>query len=365
MTNQIISIIIRTMPGREHFLDKCLFILSGQEYQKIEPIIVTQCHTQSDSTEKIEAIIQKWKYYFEDIIFLHHISETDARSRSLNMGINAANGRYLAFLDDDDKVYPHHYKQLIEALQKSQFAWAYSDVVRAEYNLSNQLISRTFPWKKCRYSFCEHLQDNFIPIHSFTIDTERAHDIGLINENFSKLEDYEFLLRLAYKYEPLYISDFSAEYCIRSDGSNTVVTNTMTSHETIQKEREWEISRIELLKFKFEKLGWWVKEIIYNPSFPTPFQQTETFQYNQSSQINDNAKTLLSAIYRSYTWKIIRFGKKINWFFRRRAKKGDVVPYDINQVQTTLLKIVFSPIWLLFGPIYYFEQLMRKLLHRN
>lgn len=36
--NDLISIIIRTMPGREKFLDKCLFILSGQIHKNIEPI---------------------------------------------------------------------------------------------------------------------------------------------------------------------------------------------------------------------------------------------------------------------------------------------------------------------------------------
>lgn len=157
--NQTVSIVIRTMPGREHFLDKCLFILSGQQYQDLEPIVVAQCKTDSESVEKIDALIAKWKKHFPKISFLHHTSDTDARAKSLNMGMKYASGRYLAFLDDDDKVYPHHYQQMVQALQKSKFSWVYCEIVRADFNKDGQLVSRSYPFRRGDYSFHDHIRE--------------------------------------------------------------------------------------------------------------------------------------------------------------------------------------------------------------
>lgn len=61
--------------------------------------------------------------HFPKISFLHHTSDTDARAKSLNMGMK------LCFPDAIlpfwmmycNKVYPHHYQQMVQALQKVSF----------------------------------------------------------------------------------------------------------------------------------------------------------------------------------------------------------------------------------------------------
>ncbi|MBF0803242.1 MULTISPECIES: glycosyltransferase family 2 protein [unclassified Neisseria] len=354
--NQTVSVVIRTMPGREHFLDKCLFILSGQQHHDLEPIIVSQCKTRTDSLEKTRLLIEKWQKYYPNIRFLHHVSEADARSLSLNMGMEAATGRYLAFLDDDDKVYPHHYQQLVQALQKSKFAWAYSGIVRADFNKDGQLISRSYPFYQGEYSFHEHMKNNFIPIHSFVLDRERAGGLGTVNEQLCKNEDYEFLLRLAFRHEPLRVPGHSAEYCIRSDGSNTILSGgAVTSHEAMQKREAWHEADRQLYRLKVKHFGWWVKEIdtiAVNPIF------------NGSPANSLPASQHLVDIYRSHTWKIIRFGKKINWAMRGRPKKRNIIPPTAG-AEAELFKIIFSPAWLLFSPLYCLEQSVRKLFRKQ
>ena len=354
--NQTVSIVIRTMPGREHFLDKCLFILSGQQYQDLEPIVVAQCKTDSESVEKIDVLIAKWKKHFPKISFLHHISDTDARAKSLNMGMKYASGRYLAFLDDDDKVYPHHYQQMVQALQKSKFSWVYCEIVRADFNKDGQLVSRSYPFRRGDYSFHDHIRGNFIPIHAFVVDRERAKDIGFVNETLCKNEDYDFLLRLAFKYEPLHIPNYSAEYCIRSDGTNTVLSHgTLTHTEAVQKRQEWAEADKQLYQLKTEQFGWWIKEI-----------DTVSISNLSSNDVGDHASAqhYLLKIYHSYTWKIIRLGKKINWFFRGRPKKKNSIPGSESLARVELLKVVFSPAWLILSPLYCVEQFLKKMLKK-
>ena len=350
--NKSLSIIIRTMPRREKFLDKCLFILTGQTYTSITIIVVCQKLKDTDSTEKIKNIIQKWKHYFQDIQYFEHTSKTDARSHSLNIGLDAVKSRFVAFLDDDDKVYPTHYENLIKPLIDDCAAWSYSDVILSKFNNNDQLIARETPFKRNGYSFLEHIKANYIPIHSFVMNYDKVKSIGKINETLDKHEDYDFLLRLAFKLEPIYVQGFSAEYCTRSDGSNTILAAGLTKTEFHKRCTQWETSTRKLNDLKREQFGWWVDELEAQ-HFSVPFHP------NSSNFNNVDAQTLLNRIYHSYTWEIIRFIKKINWFIRRRPKKRRTVPSSPELAQQELNKLLLSPCWLLMAPLYLIESQIR------
>lgn len=357
--NNLISIVIRTMPGREKFLDKCLFILTGQMYKFIEPIVVVQKLKEEDSLENIQSIVSKWKHYFENIQLLNHTSAQDARARSLNMGMRTASGRYLAFLDDDDKVYPEHYSNIIKQLQKSKHAWAYADIILATYNIYGQLVSRTTPFKREKYSFFNHLKGNFIPIHSFVIDQSRVENIGFVDEAMDKNEDYEFLLRLAFKYEPLYVENFSAEYSVRSDGTNTIMSAGSSPIELYEKRQKWLEAELKLNHRKVTKFGWWIREVDSIITEQTPTSNIKFLEQFDSAVIKE-PKRHLKNIYKSASWKLIRLFRKINWKLRRRPKKKDIIPEANAEAAALLLKIYSSKSWQIICPIYAIESILRQ-----
>ncbi|MGL4387170.1 glycosyltransferase [Snodgrassella alvi] len=351
--NDFISVIIRTMPGREKFLDKCLFILSGQVYEYIEPIVVVQKLNEKDSLENIESIITFWKKSFNKIKLLSHTSPFDARSHSLNLGMKASTGRYYAFLDDDDKVYPIHYSNLIIRLKTSNFAWAYTDIVLATYDKNNQLRSRKTPFKRDKYSFISHLRSNYIPIHSFVIDSLRAKDVGWVDETMEKNEDYEFLLRLAFQHEPLYVENFSAEYSVRSDGTNTIMSPGCSAADAYKKRQQWIAAELELNLKKIKNFGWWIGEV---DSISIENTQLLSKKFLNSKQ----AQKDLINIHKSICWKFIRVFKKLNWKLRGRKKKRNVIPDNDIQIAEALLKIYSSKSWQLISPFYVIESYMRR-----
>lgn len=353
--NTTLSIIIRTMPGREKFLDKSLFILTGQTYQPIELIVVCHKLKETDSGAQLEECIRKWKSHFENIRYFEHVSASDARSRSLNIGLDAVVGRFVAFLDDDDKVYPDHYASLIKPLLQGKAAWAYSDIVLSEFNKDNQLIGRKMPFKREGYSFINHLKGNFIPIHAFVMDYERTKSIGKINESLDKLEDYDYLLRLAFQYEPYYLEELNAEYCVRSDGTNTTtLALSETKSASLAKQNQWNEAERRVNQLKLKQFGWWVGEL--TSANPGSVSVNRSWSGHTSGS---DAQEYLNKIYQTYTWEIIRFGKKINWFIRRRPKKSRAIPNSSQQAYEELMKILFSPAWLLLGPLYWLESLFR------
>lgn len=362
--NNTISIVIRTMPGRERFLDRCLFILTAQTYTDIEPIIVVQKRSEIDSSSSIESIISIWKSWFDHIQLLVHTAAHDARSHSLNLGMNAAKGRYIAFLDDDDKVYPEHYANLVFRLQKSKYAWAYADTILATYNIDEQLISRTTPFKRNGYSFLQHLKGNFIPIHSFLVDRHRVKPLEKFDESMDRNEDYDFLLRLAYRHEPLYVEKYSAEYAVRSDGTNTNTIILSQSHglspsEIYEKKQRWIEMEQKLQQKKAIHFGWWIREIDNTISLPIPDYGENTNNEWEATQ----PKQKLDQIYRSFTWKLIRFFRKLNWSLRGRIKKKDIRPHSNSEATMILIRIYSSLIWQFFSPVYMIESILRRFRH--
>ncbi|QCP54408.1 glycosyltransferase family 2 protein [Trinickia violacea] len=350
--NEALSIVIRSMPGREHFLEKCLFTLSAQSYRDMQALVVVQTKERLEEADKLAEVLDSWKYSFVDARTIVHCSEKDARSKSLNLGIEAASGRYIAFLDDDDKVYPEHYAKLIAELRKSDYAWAYSDTVRAQYNEEGQLTHRTMPFRRKRYSYLSHLQENFIPIHSFVVDRERAPDMPMIDERFDRLEDYDFLLRLARIHEPLYLPYIGAEYCIRTDGTNSVQDGTAQLRAALEKKRIWAQSQNLLEERQFGLVGWWVREIKDLPSqIVTQHVPSAQSPYQPDMHHQDYYfRNTLSSFHRSRSWRLTRFVRNI---VRRARGQGKEIPHVPNtewEAQAQIFEILNSSSWELTAP---------------
>lgn len=269
----LLTVIIRTMPGREQFLDCCLLNLSWQHYKKIELVLVAHTVQEHETFDHLKTLIQLWQPYFPHLQLLTHFSQSDARAHSLNLGLEQAHGRYIAFLDDDDKIYPGHYSLLMKSLQASDYVWAYCDIVRALYNKHGQLISRSMPFRRSSYSFIHHLKNNFIPIHSFILDRKNIPNLVKVDERLSFHEDYDFLLQLAALHPPLYVPGIGAEYCIREDGTNTIISGICDGENRFKKHKNWTLSEQLMQEKKKNLVGWWFKELDNYPIESTAYKE--------------------------------------------------------------------------------------------
>jgi hypothetical protein len=205
--NKIISVIIRShKSARMSLLDEALFSLAVQDWPAIEPVIVLQNGTE-DLKQTVTALVERqpWRNGpFYQILLEPYPPGADGRSTMLTRGIQKARGRFLAFLDDDDCVYQHGYQLLIDRLMKTDCAIAVGGTRTATMTFENGswfFITKAAPfvWGNTKSDL---LYDNFIPIHSYVIDRTRISTEDLyFNDELPPLEDYEFLLRLAAKYE--------------------------------------------------------------------------------------------------------------------------------------------------------------------
>ena len=210
-------------------LDRALFSLVHQSYRPITIDIVTQRFTK----EELDSLGKHVARYASlpdpvSIVVSNYESPdpVDARSALINMGIRASSkGRFFAFLDYDDTIYPEAYHTLVGSLLSSSAAIAFGGIVCKYCRVTEAAMVVTRRERRFNgEGLLDLFRENFCPIHSFVVDRSKvSNDDLFFNERLHRAEDYDFLLRLCAKYR----SDFSnletiiGDYYFKDDGSNT------------------------------------------------------------------------------------------------------------------------------------------------
>ena len=193
--NQV-SIICRTL-GRPE-LQQALRSIASQDYPNIEIVLVDATGKQSiDSAASGDRPLE-------------FVSTGSALSRSAaaNAGLEAAHGKYIQFLDDDDWIDPSHVSQLVNALESSdETAAAYSSTQKT--NAAGDSLDYVF-----REAFDPILlmRDNYIPIHSLLFDSALLEHGCRFDETFDIYEDWDFWLQLSQHTNFQHIDSITAYY---------------------------------------------------------------------------------------------------------------------------------------------------------
>ena len=235
-----VSVIVRFAdPARLPLLDEALFSLALQDHPDLEVVLVVHARA-APALDRARALLegQPWAPGATRRAIAADVPpDADARARLLDLGLEAATGRYVAFLDDDDVVYHGCYAALVAALRASGCAIALGGAREAVLRPAplppggGHLQVERKRWFGRRppdalRARLELFADNFAPIHSFVLDRARLGDFPLaFDAGYDRHEDYALLLRLLARFEPdvSQLTRACAEYRLRADGSNTVL----------------------------------------------------------------------------------------------------------------------------------------------
>ena len=253
-----VSIIVRTCSKKRFFLlEEAIKSIINNEYRPLEIIIVIQ----SEDDNFINQVANLSEQFIQQNVAYKMIinpTSQDQRSKNLNLGLEAVSGRYVGFLDDDDIFYKNHIPELVNILRSHSVSWSFSDVKLVLANICNNetlnYISYDYPFTQDEFSLKKLFKSNFIPIHSYLLDTTRIEsNILKFDESFTFSEDYSFILELATRHVPYYLHKVTCEYRIFQDFSNSnIIINEVERHPDKNKIREWSkaLWRIEQLKEK-------------------------------------------------------------------------------------------------------------------
>jgi hypothetical protein len=219
-------------------LERCIFALIGQAYRPLNICLALQRFT----PDEIDATARMMRRMTATdgapafaIINWPHPEPHDARSALINTGIEATTGRYLAFLDYDDVLYPEAYALLVSQLNKTGSGISFAGICIKDVDVFDDFVyvkKKRFPFSG--KTLLDLFMTNFCPIHSFVLDRSRIGQKYLyFEQDFNKNEDYDFVIRICAKFP----SDFTmvpriiGDYYLKSDGSNSILTESASTAE--------------------------------------------------------------------------------------------------------------------------------------
>ena len=208
----LVSVIIPTY-NRPAMLREALSSVIQQTYKHFEIIVV------NDAGEDVEGIVAEFNSagnvrYFK-------LPENRGMAAARNKGVEAARGKYIALLDDDDLFYPNHLQTALAHLD-DKTPVVYTDAMRATYRHADGAYQ--LAGKKVPYSI-DFDQDrlyigNISPVNCFVFAKDSALQAGLFDETYPVLEDWEFFIRLARQCPFKHIARVTTQVNWRTDGTS-------------------------------------------------------------------------------------------------------------------------------------------------
>ena len=216
----LVSVIMRTMPGRGGKLKEAIASVASQTYSHIELVVVEDGGQDIQSAKpQIDALQNSGQIHSVKYLPLSKVGRCEAG----NSALEAATGQLCCFLDDDDLIYADHLEVLVNAWLSNQKLGA---VYSLAYEVRTEVISEE-PWvyKDVLHNLI-HRQEfnrgimwhhNYLPIQSVLFQRQLYLDYGGFDLSLENLEDWNLWVRYSLKYDFLLIPKVTSLYRVPND----------------------------------------------------------------------------------------------------------------------------------------------------
>lgn len=205
-TGPMVSILIPTY-NRPRYLSEALASALHQSYKNLQVIVV------NDGGQNVSDIINSCND--PRLIFINR-KENRGKAFSLNEALARAEGKYIAYLDDDDIYYANHIETLVNALEnQTDCQVAYSDLYKVYCRImpdgSRQVLSKVVEISR---DF-----DRFLMLffnHVLHVCLMHSRDLiektGLYNEKLNVLIDWDMTRRLVFFSDFYHAREITGEF---------------------------------------------------------------------------------------------------------------------------------------------------------
>ncbi len=199
----LLSVVMRTQGKRLHTLVEALTALAGQTDTDFEVLVVGH-RLSLDHQKAVERAIEDSPGWLRNKCRLIRVDDGN-RTRPLNEGFAAADGRYIAILDDDDMPFGHWVETFRTLDQKYPGRLLRAATVRQDVvniTIGGLLgLRATGPLQRVyaqSFDLLRHLHENQTPPVSLAFPRGAFHDLGIrFDERLTTTEDWDYLLRVA------------------------------------------------------------------------------------------------------------------------------------------------------------------------
>lgn len=204
------SVIIPTY-NRPESLKEAIESVLRQEYTYFEIIVI------NDGGVDVQGVINGLNAGNKIKYISHEKNKGLAAAR--NTGIRIANGKYIAYLDDDDIFYPSHVEILVSFLESNEFKVAFTEACRAYQTKENDkyiITKRDIPYTG-DFDEDKILINNIIPVLCVMHEKSCLEEVGFFDENLTAHEDWDLWIRMSRKFKFAHIKELTCEYRWRDD----------------------------------------------------------------------------------------------------------------------------------------------------
>ena len=204
-----ISVIIPTY-NRLELLERAVQSVYAQTFKDYEIIVA------NDAGNSVESLLRKLDAN-QGYIKIVNAAQKSGVSAARNLALSLAQGKYIAYLDDDDYYYPEHLELLYNYLEENNEKVVYSDSLCAiqEYQNNTWVTIEKKVQFNNEFNSDQLLVANYIPILNLMHAQECLEKSGIFDETLSTHEDWDLWIRLSRHYSFHHIAQITAEYTQR------------------------------------------------------------------------------------------------------------------------------------------------------
>ncbi|WP_134704986.1 glycosyltransferase [Ammoniphilus sp. YIM 78166] len=181
-----VSVIIPVY-NHEKFIAETIDSVLDQSHRNTEIIVVND-----GSTDGTKEVLHGYK---DKILMIEQANAGPSAAR--NHGLRKATGKFICFLDSDDKFYPSKLErqlQVFRRVQKVGLVHAGATVTKTNNQFWYRYIPR--PFHSHKQQIVELLRSNHIVCSTVMVRRELFSRVGYFNESYPRHQDYDMWLRL-------------------------------------------------------------------------------------------------------------------------------------------------------------------------
>jgi glycosyltransferase involved in cell wall biosynthesis len=204
-----VSIVVRTK-DRPRLVERALASVAAQTYRPIDVVVVNDGGVALDR-ERLVAALAGVR------LALIELPHSGGRAHAANVGLQAADGDLVGFLDDDDELLPGHVAALVPHAGRSGVGAVYSDceMVRRELGPDGEIVSEASAGRfflSRDFSAEVLLLENYIPLICVLFTREALASTTGFDERLELFEDWDLYLQVARRFAFHHVPEVTARY---------------------------------------------------------------------------------------------------------------------------------------------------------
>jgi len=204
MDEVTVSIITPSFNQGRYIEETILSVLDQKGDFKLEYLVID-----GGSTDQTIDILKKYDNR------LNWFSGPDqGQTDAVNKGFAKASGDILGWLNSDDLYEEGSLAKVVESYKDQKFQWCFGNCRNIDEGGREirKPVTRYKNFESRHYSRQRLLTKDFIPQPAVFISRKAFEETGLLNLAYDYAMDYDYWLRLASRYRPLYINRYLAKF---------------------------------------------------------------------------------------------------------------------------------------------------------